>query len=176
MALINSALVGGRNGMGATGAPEMGEQDAERMAGGETDDLTPEQEESYDRFTLAAQKMLYEDGMAEDVGRRLTGADDVTREMASIAYELVSGLDERSGGMLEEELIAPAAMDILGMVAEIGRAAKVEISGEAIAGAATLMITRYLRESGASDDDIAAMTQNVDLGAAGAQIDSQMGA
>jgi len=38
------------------------------------------------------------------------------------------------------------------------------------------MITRYLRESGASDDDIAAMTQNVDLGAAGAQIDSQMGA
>lgn len=147
----------------------------EDAAEGETDDLTPEQEEGYERFTLAAQKALYEDGMAEDIGVRMQKAANAATEMANVAYELVAAIDERSGGMLDDEMLAPVALDILGMVAEIARAAEVKVTGADVATAAKTMISRYLQENGASEEEVTQMVSGIDPNAAGASIDQEFG-
>lgn len=135
------------------------------------EDLTPEQEEAYERFMLAASRVLYEKGYAEDVVQALKAAESLDKGMADLTYELVAELDTKSKGILPDELIAPAALDILGEIAEVAKAAGATIAGREIASAAVAMIERYLTENGASPEDLQALLGSIDIDAMGAEID-----
>ncbi len=103
----------------------------------------------YDKFLAAAKVLLFKKGgLAEDIGRQLIDADDPVAVLADQVYNLVAALDERSGGMLPDELLAPAAADVLGMVVEIAQHAGVKMSKDDVGTAMTTMIKRYMSESG----------------------------
>ena len=72
----------------------------------------------YDKFLAAAKVLLFKKGgLAEDIGAQLIDADDPVAVLADQVYNLVAALDERSGGMLPDELLAPAAADVLEILA-----------------------------------------------------------
>lgn len=103
----------------------------------------------YDKFIAAAKVVLFkEGGLAERIAKTLLASDDPVAVLADEVYQLVAALDERSGGMLADELLAPAAADILGMVSEIAMAAGVELTTEEISQAMISMVERYMKESG----------------------------
>ena len=103
----------------------------------------------YDKFLAAAKVLLFKKGgLAEDIGLQLLDADDPVAVLADQVYNLVAALDERSGGMLPDELLAPAAADVLGMVVEIAQHAGVKMSKDDVGAAMTTMIKRYMSESG----------------------------
>lgn len=103
----------------------------------------------YDKFLAAAKVTLFQKGgLAETIGKELIDADDPVAVLADQTYNLVAALDERSGGMLPDELLAPAAADVLGMIVEIAKHAGVKLSKEDVGAAMTTMIKRYMSESG----------------------------
>ena len=125
-----------------------GAEPADKQAdeeGGETESAGPE----YEQFIAAAKVILFkEGGLAERIAKTLKASDDPVAVLADEVYRLVAALDERSGGMLADELLAPAAADILGMVAEIAIAAGVKLTTEEISQAMISMVERYMKESG----------------------------
>lgn len=133
-------------------------------------------DEDVDRFVLAAKKVVFgEGGMAEEIGQRLISAQDPAQEMADIAYEIVAGVDERTGAMLPDESVAEAAAEVLGMVAEIAQAAGIEVGSRDLARATKAMVSRYMRENGASEEEMAQVA-GADDAAVGQEIESMMGA
>ena len=130
------------------------EQDpAEMPEGAEPQEPADEETESagpeYEQFIAAAKVILFkEGGLAERIAKTLLASDDPVAVLADEVYQLVAALDERSGGMLADELLAPAAADILGMVSEIAMAAGVELTTEEIIQAMISMVERYMMESG----------------------------
>lgn len=157
---------------GAPPPEAMAEPMPEQAGGAAPEELDPESAAAYKKFTLAAQQILYEGDAGDKIAEQLAKAKDGATALSEIAYELVTVIDEKSGGMLPDELLAPAAFDVLGMVAEIAQAVGQPVTGINVAHAAKLMIGKYLQENGATDDELDALMQGVDLTGAGAQIDA----
>ena len=130
----------------------------EKSEGSEEDgsgSFTPEQTNALDKFSLAAQKALYDQGgVAEQLAQSMRGQDDVAQAVADFAYNLTSMLDEKSGGMLDDELLAPAASDVLGQVVEVAQAAGAKIASRDVAKATQLMLARFFSENGASPEEV----------------------
>jgi hypothetical protein len=125
--------------------PESAQTDGSAPDDDETESAGPE----YEKFIAAAKVILFkEGGLAERIAKTLKASDDPVAALADEVYRLVAALDERSGGMLADELLAPAAADILGMVAEIAMAAEVELTTEQVSQAMISMVERYMKESG----------------------------
>lgn len=125
--------------------PESAQAEGSEPADDETESAGPE----YEQFIAAAKVILFkEGGLAERIAKTLKASDDPVAVLADEVYQLVAALDERSGGMLADELLAPAAADILGMVAEIAIAADVKLTTEEISQAMISMVERYMKESG----------------------------
>lgn len=126
------------------------EQEPEEKEDDETDEEGGKAESpEYDKFLAAAKVILFkEGGLAERIAKTLKASDDPVAVLADEVYQLVAALDERSGGMLADELLAPAAADILGMVSEIAMAAGVKLTTEEISQAMISMVERYMKESG----------------------------
>lgn len=130
-------------------AQETEEQDPTEMPEEPGDEETESAGPEYEKFIAAAKVVLFkEGGLAERIAKTLKASDDPVAVLADEVYRLVAALDERSGGMLPDELLAPAAADILGMVAEIAMAAEVELTTEQVSQAMISMVERYMKESG----------------------------
>ena len=126
-------------------ADEAGTEGQDPNEAGEGEDGGPE----YEKFIAAAKVVLYQDGgLADKIAEQLRASKTPVDTLADQVYNLVAALDERSKGMLPDELLAPAAADILGMVVEIASHAGVKLSHNDVGHAMTEMVQRYMREAG----------------------------
>ena len=108
-------------------------------------------DENNPQFTQAmkfALQVMYKEGAAKDIAEQLRAAPNKQEGLATIAYEITSVVDERTGGKVPRELVALLAMAILKEVMDIGQAAKMDIRPEEAAGAFKDMLLRYLGENG----------------------------
>lgn len=127
--------------------------------------LSEEDQESYDTFMEGAHKFMFDEksGWAEDTAKRLLAAEDRPAELAAVVYDLVAALDERSGGILPDELVGTAAVDIMGDVVEMTGQLGAPMEKPQVATAYKLMVERYISENGGSQEDIAALMSQVDV-------------
>jgi hypothetical protein len=130
---------------------------------------------AYQRATDMVKKALYEDGAAEDLARALTTAEDPIEEIANAAYEIVSMIDEKTGGELPDELLVSFAVDVMTEVAEVAQAAGIQIGGAQAAQAMKTMVQRYAAESGADTSQIEAALGQVDVNELGAALEGAAG-
>lgn len=151
--------------------PAMEQQ--EQAQGPESDDGGPQDEESYRKFMIGVKKVLYETKASDSIARQIAKSTNVPQTLADISYEMVSMVDQKSQGMLPDTMLAAAAFDTLGLITEIGKAIQKQIKGSDVATAAKLMMGRYLKESGADDDELDQLFSGIDVSAAGQMIDQQ---
>lgn len=138
--------------------------------------LSPEQEAELKKFSLACSKVLFtEGGVVDKVVQTLQGGD-IPTTLANMAYDITKMIDEKAGGVLDEELIVPAAADVLGQIAEAAQVAKIPVKGREIAMATRIMLERYMTEQGEDPQQVKGMFDNVNHDEIGNSIDRNQGA
>jgi hypothetical protein len=122
----------------------------EQLAEVEADDGSPDPETDpgFQAAMGFAMKALYEEQAAKDIAQSLRQAPDPAQGLAETAYEITSGVDERTDGQVPEELILVLGIQILGEVVQIGEAAGVQYMPSDVASAYKQMLLRYMGEQG----------------------------
>jgi len=126
-------------------APAPGMQAAPNAQGG------PEKDESDPNYQAAlefAMKALYSEKAAKDIAKTLRTSKDPAEALGTIAYEIMSIIDERTQGAVPDELLALLATNILEEVASIAEAANISVKPSDLALALKQMILRFLGEQG----------------------------
>ena len=96
-----------------------------------------------------AYEALYKNEAAKDIAKQLKlQGGGLADNMANVAYEITSIIDERTDGQVPDELLVPLAMNVLEEVSEIAEAAGLDPQPEDVATAFKTMILRYLGEQG----------------------------
>lgn len=92
--------------------PVAGEQEQ----GGETP--TAQEQETFDRIAYAAKIALYDEGTHEDFMAMLKQGEPA-QALAQTAGTLFQQIDQKSGGKIPEDMILPAAEQVLDLVIEM---------------------------------------------------------
>lgn len=111
----------------------------------------PEKDESDPNYQAAlefAMKALYSEKAAKDIAKALRTSKDPSEALGTIAYEIMSIIDERTQGAVPDELLALLATKILEEVASIAEAANIPVKPSDLALALKQMILRFLGEQG----------------------------
>lgn len=148
-------------------SPQLEQQEgAEEDSGPEGGEGSEDGSKELDDFLFAVEGFLYDkkSNAAEKVASSVKSAKDPIAAMANTAYDIVAMVDEKTGGNLADEMLASAAAETLGMVAEVAEAAGIDVTPREIASATRIMLKRFLAESGEdpaaademSDDDVVA--------------------
>lgn len=110
----------------------------------------PAMQENYDKVVLAAMKFLYDDATHPEIMKMLqSGAGDPSGTLAKVAALIVTQLDQKAGGSIPREVVMHAAMEVLGLVAELADKAGVFTVDKAIfEGAARAMVAELQQKFG----------------------------
>lgn len=126
----------------------------------------PEPDENDPAFQQAltlAYEALYKNAAAKDVAKQLKlQGGDLAANMADVAYNITSIVDERTEGAVPDEMLVPLAMQVLEEVGEIADAAGLDPQPEDIAIAFKTMILRYLGEQGVDTTQLQQAMDQVD--------------
>lgn len=106
----------------ASGAQDDGQnQDQESDS-----NVSPEEQDAYDRVVSAGMHILYDDQTHDGVMKMLqAGEKNPAQAMANVVTMMVTQLDEKSGGKIPEDIILPVTEEFLPMVAELADKAKI---------------------------------------------------
>lgn len=156
--------------------PQVDETAADESMEESGESFTPQQEAALEDFGMAAKAALFGDsGIAEKLAAAVKGAPEPAQALADFAYNLTGMLDEKSGGMLDEELLVPAGAEVLGQVVEVAQAAGLPVDSKVVAQATRLMMARLFKESGASDEDIGQFMSSTNPDEVGTAIEQRDG-
>lgn len=156
-------------------APQGAPPPQQGPAGAPGKGFTPAQEEQLQAFTNEVLAGMYENGAAKDAARALKAAPGVATALAGMAYDMVAVVDEKTQGQLDDELLAPAALNVLGELVEVAQAAGVPVKGRDIGMATRMMLQRFLEEAGEDPSKLGQMFGQVNNEALGQQLDAEMG-
>lgn len=128
------------------------------------DDSTPgEDNPVFQQALTLAYEALYKNEAAKDIAKQLKlQGGNLSDNMANVAYEITSIIDERTEGQVPDELLVPLAMNVLEEVGEIADAAGLDPQPEDIAVAFKTMILRYLGEQGVDTTQLQQAMDQVD--------------
>ena len=130
--------------------------------------------DAYDSAMTFVRKALYGKEAARDVAKSLRAAQDPAQGLADTAYQMVTIADERTNGEIPDEELIAFASEVLGEVADIAKAAGVEVKGAVIAKAVRIMLLRYVSEQGLDITQLQQAMDGVDPEAVGAELDKEM--
>ena len=129
--------------------------------------------DAYEAGMAIVRKALYGAEAARDMAKALQSAGDPAEGLASAAYEMVSIADEATEGAIPDERLVDFASEVLGEVADIAKAAGVEVKGAVIAKAVQLMLVRWVTEQGLDPSQLQAAMAQIDPDKLGAQLDKE---
>jgi len=104
-----------------------GAADAQRETPtGEPSNVTPEEQESYDKVVMAAETIIFDGEQSGRLVKMLQGgAGNPGEAIGDVTVMLITQMDEQAGGKIPEEVVIPAAFEIMSDVIELGEAAGV---------------------------------------------------
>ena len=107
---------------------------------------TDKEQENYKKVVLAGLKILYSDETHQGVMKLLQSAADEgpAVAIASVAAMVITQLDDKAGGKIPEDVILPAAAEILTEVARLASAAGVFEVDESVIKEAMTQLTQVL--------------------------------
>jgi len=118
--------------------------------GGIDSTVTPELQDQYDRVMLAAGTILFKDAAshAQIIRTLKAGAKEPAKTIATIAVNIVTQLDERSGRKLPPEIIIPVGAEVTEQLCDLAKAAGVfpvdaKVMGQAGQAMIVEMADRY---------------------------------
>lgn len=137
---------------------------------GGTEEVTPELQEAYDRTVMGGMAVLFDDPMHDSVIKMLnSGADNPAKTLADVTAMIILQLDEKSGGEIPEDVILPAAEEILSQAAELAGNAKIfEVNDQVISVASEELVTQLAAHY--DPDGLQELTQSVGQEKAGQMV------
>ncbi len=124
---------------------------------------TKDEQASYEKVVLAASEVLYDEKSSRGVTQMLQSGGDPATAMAQVTVMIMVQLDEKSGGTIPEEVILPAAVEVLELVAELATSQKIfEVDEATLNRAAQQMVMSMADEYGVEEEEIAQMMEGLD--------------
>lgn len=121
-----------------------------------------ESDPTYQEALAVAMEALYGAEAAVDISKQLKAMGNVVDGMATVAYDVTAAIDERTDGMVPDELLVPLAMQVLEEVVEIADATGLNPQPEDVALAFKQMILRFLQEQGVDTSQLDQAMSEVD--------------
>jgi len=157
---------------GAQPAQEMEREEPGEVEGGEQPNVTPEEQEIYERVVLNALKIIYPEGEGEatvspQIVAALKGSENPIMNLATAAVSLVTGLRDsakKAGAPIPDEILYHAGAAIVEELAEVAEATKIhDYSEKDIESAFYAALDMYRAAASQSGDiDEAGMKQGWD--------------
>ncbi len=165
---------GGQNrepGAGAqamAGSPRQDEQQYDAHEGSEgivgIEEPTEEEQEMYDKVVTAGLKVLNQ--ASEKILKMLQSqASNPSQALADTTWTIMAGIDEKTGGQIDEELLLAAGAEVMENVGEYANVSGVfQVNQSILNEAFQLVLARFSEEFGVNfaeemGDDVEAMDQ-----------------
>jgi len=128
-------------------------------AGGEQ--VNPQQQNAYDRVVLAGLKIFYDQSTHAGIVNMLRNGEP-SEALANTMTNIMLQLDQKSGGKIPEEVILPAAAELLDELAQLAGKSGVFQPDERILGNAMQRMVMSLAEQyGATPEEVQQLMQSV---------------
>jgi hypothetical protein len=98
-----------------------GGEEQRTAADGSEGNVTPEEQEAYDRVVMAAQSIIYDEEQSQNIVKMLKkNPANPGEAVGDTTAMLIQQIDEKSGGQIPEEVILPAAFEVMSDLIEMG--------------------------------------------------------
>ena len=158
---------------GAESRPVEVREDAAEAAGQPEEGADIDSDPGYQEAMAIVMDTFYRGGGAKDVAKAVKAAPDPVDAIANIAYDAVTAVDERTQGVVPDELVGAFACQVLGEVADIAEAAGVKLGAKQIAEAVKIMLMRYATDNGLDSQELQQAMGTVDTDQLGQQLEQQ---
>ncbi|WP_299312293.1 hypothetical protein [uncultured Halomonas sp.] len=128
--------------------PLQGEPIPDETMPPEGEQFVSEDDPAFQAAVQLTHDALYKEGAADNIHNILAQGDASAEQIADIAYEITSIADERTEGMVPDELLVLLAANSLNEVADIAIASGAQLRPEDLAQAMEQMILRFVGEMG----------------------------
>lgn len=125
--------------------------------------------EDFERGLTAMMRMLYDGNGIEGAVKQVEAASNLPEGLSDTVFQLMTTLDERSGGQIPDEDLGQLARETLGMVVDAVHAAGVDVKARDVVQALNLMVTRFALENGADPEQIRQAQSQINLDGIAAQ-------
>lgn len=117
--------------------------------------LPPEMQEPFERVVLAGMKVMYSKDMQQDVQQIMGREGPIWKKLAEGVANLMTILDRQSGKGLPQEVIIPAAIELVNEYGDfLNQQGKTPVSPEDLQEASVYVAVVTAKLFGASDQDI----------------------
>lgn len=158
--MANGVLQNAATLQGQAVPQEQAAPQGEPVEGGEA---SSESQEAYDRVVMAGMKVLFEDEKTKTgiVERLKADSSNPAKSLADTTAMLMIQLDRQSGGNIPEDVILPAAIELLEQTSDLADSLGVFPVDEAVMNhAAQLMVVSLGEEYGVSPEDVNALMES----------------
>lgn len=144
-------------------APQPGAEQAEQPGGQKykskvIDAIPQELQEPFERVVLAGMKVLYSKDMQPEIQQQMGGSDPTWKKLGEGIAKLMTILDQQSGKGLPQEIIIPAAIELVHEYADfLNRTGKITVSPDELREATMYVVVTTAKLYGVPDDQIQSM-------------------
>ena len=166
------ALIPQAEGMAPQGEPPAQEpaQNMQEGAQGQ-EDFSPEQDDVYQRAQIAVGRLLYEADGITDAIEQISESGSVAEGLKRTVQGVLTAIDERTGGQIDEEVMVALALDVLTQLVEAMEARGTNVRGRDIAQAVQMLASEYLEQGGVDTATLQQALSQMDFDAIGLAID-----
>ncbi|WP_394780584.1 hypothetical protein [Undibacterium sp.] len=167
------AAQGAGAGMGSD--DDSGQDDGQQDDGqDDADDNSKADPNAVKVVIILAVKALYHDGAINAALDAIQSAPSPAKGLADSTWDLFQHLDDSSGGKIPLQALAPAASEILGMIADSAAKKGLPVHGKEIAIATQSLVLRLMSMAGMDTSQMQQSISQVNYDQVGAMIDKQL--
>ena len=136
-------------------APAQGQDLAAEQNAEQTSDVTPEEQEIYDKVVSAGIRTINEGPTSDSLLEVLKqGAETPAETISTAATSLLTQMDDATGGAIPADMISPIAEEFLHNIAEFVEASGVmKVDEQIVSRAMQLMTIALIEEYGGSQEE-----------------------
>lgn len=123
---------------------------------------------------IMAMKALYNDGNIQYALDMIQSAPSPAKGLADATWDLMQHLDDKAGSKIPLQALAPAASEVLGLIADSAAKKGLPVHGKEIAIATQAMVLRLMTIAGMDTSQMQASVSKVNYDQVGAMIDHQL--
>lgn len=132
---------------------------------GFSEEVSPEEQDSYDKVVLAGQKALFEDDKTSKEAEEFlkAGAKDPAQAIADYTHLLITGLDESMGNNIPDTVVIPAATELMENISDMADSiGAFPVDNNLMNRAMQLFLPDIAETYGVEDADLQAFMESID--------------
>jgi hypothetical protein len=133
---------------------------APNAPGAASGDVTPQEQQAYEKVVLAGMKVLYDKSTHAGIVNMLRSGDPA-EAIANVVTTVMAQLDKKSGGKIPETVILPAAAEILEDTAQLAGKIGIQVDERVTGQAMQRMVMGLAEEYGVTPEEVQEIMQAI---------------